>query len=76
MIMVKKNRRLVRDLDSTGWMNPAAAFILGGLIFLFWHLVRGPAFGRTTLDIQVHDTLFVLAHIHVTMGIIVIMLFF
>ena len=69
-------RRLVRDFDVRGWMNPAAAFILGGLVFLFWDLVNEPVFGRTTLDIQVHDTMFVLARTQVTIGVVVIMLFF
>jgi cytochrome c oxidase subunit I len=69
-------RRLARDFGAERWTEPAAAFILGAFIFLFWHLVNGPAYWWTTLDIQVHDTLFVLAHTQVTIVFIAVMLFF
>jgi cytochrome c oxidase subunit 1 len=69
-------RRLVRILRSSGWMDPATVFVLGAFIFLIGGLVNQLFFRQTTLDIQVHDTLFVLGHRFVTIFFALILLFF
>jgi cytochrome c oxidase subunit 1 len=57
-------RKLVRYLKSKGWMDPATAFALGAFCLLIGDLIDRLVFGQSTLDIQVHDTLFVIAHSH------------
>lgn len=69
-------RRLFRYLGAKGWMDPSAAFLMGAFILLIGDLTIWLVFGQTTLDIQVHDTLFVIAHVHVVIFIVVVMLFF
>ena len=69
-------RRLVRYFGAGGWMDPAATFILGAFILLIRELINGLVVGQTTLDIQLHDTLFVIAHSHLTIGFVVIFFFF
>jgi cytochrome c oxidase subunit I len=68
-------RRLSRWLGVREWMDPAMLFALGGFVLLFSDLVTRPVFRRSTLDIQVHDTLFVIAKADVSVAIVVLMFF-
>ena len=69
-------KRLVGLLSSEGSMDPETVFVLGAFIFLIGGLVNQLFFRQTTLDIQVHDTLFVIAHTHVTIFVALLLLFF
>jgi cytochrome c oxidase subunit I len=69
-------RRLSRCLGVREWMDPAVLFALGGFVFLFLDLVTRSVFRRSTLDIQLHDTLFVIARSDVNIAVVVLMFLF
>jgi cytochrome c oxidase subunit 1 len=69
-------RRLVGFLQSNGWMDPATVFVLGAFIFSIGGLINQLFFRQTTLDIMVHDTMFVIARTHVTIFVALLLLFF
>jgi cytochrome c oxidase subunit I len=69
-------RRLSRWLGVREWMDPAVLFALGGFVFLFLDLVIRSVSRRSTLDIQVHDTMFVIARTEVNIAVVVLMFFF
>jgi len=58
-------RRLTRYYEGKSRFSPATIFFLGFFIFLIGNVVNRLAFGPFTMDFQFHDTLFVIADIHV-----------
>jgi cytochrome c oxidase subunit I len=62
---IKKLGKYVRLSE---WFSPASAFFLGFFILLLGDLLNSLIYGSSTLDFQVHDTYFVITHVHL-MGI-------
>jgi cytochrome c oxidase subunit 1 len=69
-------RRLVGLLSSKGWMDPGTVFVLGAFIFMIGGLINQLFFRQTTVDIMVHDTMFVIAHTHIIIFVALLLLFF
>jgi cytochrome c oxidase subunit I len=55
---------LVKQYNVRYLFSPAAVFLLGSFIFLTGDITNERFFGHSTLDIQLHDTLFVIANAH------------
>lgn len=67
-------KKLSKHVRLREWFSPATAFFLGFLILLFGNLFNNLVYGSSTLDIQLHDTYFVIAHAHL-MGVFALIFF-
>jgi cytochrome c oxidase subunit I len=55
---------MIKKTVSKAWFSPEKAFLLGFLILLIGDLINTLVIGKSTLDIQIHDTIFVIANLH------------
>jgi heme/copper-type cytochrome/quinol oxidase subunit 1 len=69
-------KRLVRYAKGKPGVSPATLFLLGSFFFLTGDFIDPLRLGNSTLDIQLNDTYFVIAHAHVIFFLTLIFLGF
>ena len=69
-------KRLVRYTKGKPRVSPATLFLLGSFFFLTGNPIDQLWFGNLTLDIQLNDTYFVIAPVHVMLVLTLIFLVF
>jgi cytochrome c oxidase subunit 1 len=75
-LMVLAIKWLIKSYKGNLMVSPATIFLLGFFIFLIGDFVSELIFGSSTLDFQLHDTYFVIAHAHVMIFFALIFLAF